>query len=1116
MLLALIQAPWAGYQLGVGNQSIQVAFLLRLHDPAMFGRDQMVNTTLPAYPSLFFAALSRLLGWFDVPTLYLGLHLVVTAGLFVAVAVLTRAAVKSHWAALVAMLFLLAGHQQALAGELLYSTGLTHTWASFPIAVLALACCYRNWGFAAFALAGALFNLHALESAYIAMMLGLWAVLSIRRIGVLKVLGMLAVYGLLASPTLVLMISRYQHFGGEWMTLMHIRSAQNSFPSTWWQAGNPDLPRLATLVGLAVLAMSFRVEVQGAGGIPAKTPKAASWPGLGAGTASWPGLGASDHLRKTVILASAIGVAFVIGYVFTEIWPVPLVIRAQLFRSSRFLVLLALVYIAYGCVRAWGMPFGGSSGMESSGRAGDSPTKVGPPGWRAWLEFASATVTALAVAVPPLGVFLPVALLLAILVAWVNARLTWAQAAVAGAALIVCLLAWRWIHFLIPGLSSEVAFTSILDWRIPGAWGLLALAGVVLLWWLAAPGPARLPRAATFGVGGIALAACVALSMQVWGRLSTQAPSDPAWVDVQTWARDHTAPSELFLTPAQPGGFRTHAHRSVVAEWRDGTQLYFSQDYADLWWQRMNDVQPGMLIAPDRTRLLVHGKSLARLDDEEVIKTAQRYSADYVVLPVDAARKLEAVYANAEWGVYRPRIAEPPPIAEGDTMAAQERFLQDVVLPNIRQHRQSEARVQVVDAQGRPVYDLPYTLRQTGSTFLFGATLPFFAEAGIDAMGDYQPGTVTPVQLEHFAELFNYSVTGLSGAWMYLEPQQGKRDYRNLDAYLDWCRAHGVAVEFSFLSGFQPAWVKAIAARGQARLLSQHAHDLLARYADRVAYWQVTDQGIMVEQAPGVYTELRRMAESEVARGAGDQATAPASAPGVGGPAALASELKLGLGDAARFHSWASDPKQREADMRRGLADLRRLKQQGVTVDFVALHADRPWGLWADAQAMYDTLDAFAGEGVAIHLTQVGVPLGAAIEGDVKRGTWTPALQAQYYRTLFMLAYGHPAVEAVNLIGIGVEARMHGAGVLDAQGQPTPAFQVLKQLITEEWRSRVAGKLSLDGVVSFRGYHGPYELALTLPSGKVLAAPMQVGPEGENSYRFTLDRGAETLTPRPE
>ena len=124
LLFALIQIPWAGYQLGVGNQGIQIAFLEKLHNRELFSNDPMVVKTLGTYPSFFFHLMSNLLSLADLPTLYLWLHIITTAGVFAAVAGLSLshdlATSMPHFPCI---LILLAGHHQALAGETLYSLG---------------------------------------------------------------------------------------------------------------------------------------------------------------------------------------------------------------------------------------------------------------------------------------------------------------------------------------------------------------------------------------------------------------------------------------------------------------------------------------------------------------------------------------------------------------------------------------------------------------------------------------------------------------------------------------------------------------------------------------------------------------------------------------------------------------------------------------------------------------------------------------------------------------------------------------------------------------------------------------------------------------------------------
>ena len=324
LALAGAQLALAGYELGVGNHSIQVPFLLRLHDATLFTRDAMVNATLAAYPSLFYRALAPLLAWVTLPKLYWGLHLLTTAGVFFTVLELCRAIFRSYWPGLVANLFLLAGHHHALADQTLYSTGFTHTWAVLPATIGVLALFYSDRPRAAFAVAGLAFNFHALEAGQLALVLAFAAVwlFPLRRVA-----GLLVIFGALAAPTLVFMLLHREPFDAQWLQLMHVRSAQHSFPFTWWRAGQPDLPRFILILALAGLAMSL-------------TP--------------------GEHLRKTLLLTAGIALLFAAGILFTEVWPNALVIRAQLFRSSRFLFVIAFAYIAAGCVRARGLELAGA------------------------------------------------------------------------------------------------------------------------------------------------------------------------------------------------------------------------------------------------------------------------------------------------------------------------------------------------------------------------------------------------------------------------------------------------------------------------------------------------------------------------------------------------------------------------------------------------------------------------------------------------------------------------------------------------------------------------------------------------------------------------------------
>src|SRR4051794_31306691 len=75
ILLAIVQVLFAGYRMGVGNQTIQIPFLKQWTNPALYANDPMVKGTLRDYPSFFFRGLAVLTNVVDIPLLYFVLHL---------------------------------------------------------------------------------------------------------------------------------------------------------------------------------------------------------------------------------------------------------------------------------------------------------------------------------------------------------------------------------------------------------------------------------------------------------------------------------------------------------------------------------------------------------------------------------------------------------------------------------------------------------------------------------------------------------------------------------------------------------------------------------------------------------------------------------------------------------------------------------------------------------------------------------------------------------------------------------------------------------------------------------------------------------------------------------
>ncbi len=1078
ILLALLQISWGGYQLGVGNQGIQIAFLEKLHDHELFPHDAMVNETLRSYPSFFFHLISRLLSFADLSTLYLTLHVAATAGVFAAVVALSNAITRNRWAGIVCALLLVAGrHHAAAAGEDLYSTGFTHTWAIFPLSLLALYLFFRDRHVAAFLLAGLIFNFHALEAAHLFAIMGLASLVEIRTLGIKRLAVAVGAFVAAALPTIIVIVTQAisSHAHGEsfsdplWLQLTYIRSADHSFPSTWWQTGKPDIPRFLGVISLAAVALGFRLPRR--------------------------------MRRKLLMLVAGIGLLFVIGTVFTDVLHIPIVIRAQLFRSSRLLYILSLIIIAHACVKAWRLPWLRPKAM---------------PAWAAWLEFSSACATALCMALPALMPFVPYALILAMVVALLNGRLAWHEALFAGVSLLVCLLATQTIEFVIPGIAPLTAtnrwLLTTINWRAmlqnqwpPGyAWGV----GVVAVT-LAVITSMRLKKNALATLLACATLAGVVALLGVLPIVKRESEPDPAWANVQLWINTHTPKTAVILTPPTESGFRIFSQRSIVGEWRDGTQLYFKAGFAKPWWDAMNALLPNIVVRADKKDLENRGTPLQQLDDEKIVAIANSPAthADYIVLPkvpvnedgvivMTNTHGMKVAYENSDWVVYEPKFMDFTGSPGDATLVDEDNFIRQKVLPGIERYRKSDVRVEVVDAAGKPVSGLDARITQTSSAFGFGCSLPFFQVPSVDTKADYKPPAVTPNELSHFLEMFNYSVIPFSAQWRFTEPQQGKPNYADLDKYVDWCNQNAVRPEFRFLAGYQPTWVKNKVPRDQADLILGRAMELAKRYGGKITDWQITSEDVGLKEigmeeyndqtrkdrVTTFFTKLRQ----------------------------YLPDARLGVSDDARFFSPKTGP-DAKVDMYRGLDTLRTLQKLGIKIDYAAIEAKHPLGLWASGKSIYDTLDAFAQTGVKIHITELGVAVGDRIEGTVRDGTWTPQMQADYYERFFTICYSHPAVEAINIMGIGDATWRPGQGLLDAAGNPTPAFIKLKQLITDRWRTHLTDKLPTSGPLQFHGFQGAYDFSLNLPGGKTATATFSVTPLGPgvdpvsaNKFRFVL------------
>jgi hypothetical protein len=310
--------------------------------------------------------------------------------------------------------------------------------------------------------------------------------------------------------------------------------------------------------------------------------------------------------KKRVFVVFLIGIAlqFLVGTLFTEFHPLKAVLQYQPHRCWRFLLAILYGWIATGVVAGW--------------REG---------GLARWAAVFTALVVFVANGFEPL---LPVALVLGALLR--RDAAPWARLGVVAALLFLPDLGEGRVTYDLLNDYSQKLFSST---------AVVAAALVVAL--VITRETARgLPR--RLAAVAVLLATLFYLGPMAYARERTRWEYG-AWRDVQNWARLNTPRGAIFLTPPKgEQAFRVFSERTVVGEWKDGTQQYFDDAFVGEWGRRMADLAGGANQNPDR---------FVDRSDAELLGLAARYNASYIVLPNRPARGLLPVYSNAHFTVYR-------------------------------------------------------------------------------------------------------------------------------------------------------------------------------------------------------------------------------------------------------------------------------------------------------------------------------------------------------------------------------------------------------------------------------------------------------------------------------
>jgi hypothetical protein len=470
----------------------------------------------------------------------------------------------------------------------------THTSFAFGLFSLALYLFLKKRFELAILLAGLSFNIHALYGVFVIIMFAGYYLVNCKRLGLKRILLSIGILILTSLPTILWLckLVSFKYDINSWLLIQRLRSSHHIFPFSW------EIEKwIPFFFFSSFLLLAFRYKA-----------------------------GKEEH-RMVKIFIAAILVMWIMGTIFSEIIPFPLIIRLQLFRSNNFFILFALLYVSNYIFKS-----------------------LSSAHWdRFFVGCGLFTALVLSQGYPiSLILFFIFSLSLDIRDYAKNGKYTKFQSFLS------------WFLFFIPAIiflglilkkSYPIIIASI-KFDVPFM-VMILLAFFISIIYISRINLCRLifrklsARKLLFSL--IILVLIISSVIECYHRYRNNGNvlavlNISEWKDVQLWCKSHSKKDAVFITPPYLKGFRIFSERATFSEWKDGTIGLISPTFSIVWWDRMQ----AMGIEQKQEVKSTYNK----LTEKDFSKLADKYKLDYVITKKPKKLSFNKLYENKQFNVY--------------------------------------------------------------------------------------------------------------------------------------------------------------------------------------------------------------------------------------------------------------------------------------------------------------------------------------------------------------------------------------------------------------------------------------------------------------------------------
>jgi endo-1,4-beta-xylanase len=410
---------------------------------------------------------------------------------------------------------------------------------------------------------------------------------------------------------------------------------------------------------------------------------------------------------------------------------------------------------------------------------------------------------------------------------------------------------------------------------------------------------------------------------------------------------------------------------------------------------------------------------------------------------------------------------------------------------NIEKYRKGNVTIQFKTRDGKMITNARVDIHQKTHDFLFGCII-------FDLIRN-ENTYKEELFKERFKEIFNLAVFPFY--WPGYESRQGFTRWEDMLATIDWCKANGIATKghplvWATKSG-TPQWLTGYTVKETEELLKTRVINITAGFRDKIELFDVVNEPVNVKtwkHKMQNFSDENDWGVSDTISLIADYVEQALRWAHQGNPKAtlLINEYRT-LAD--------KEVRKRYDDL------LSELKKRNAPLSGIGIQAHEPRQEWFSPEEVWKTFDQYARFGYPINITEFhpqssGVP----ITGGWRTGAWTPEAQTEFTEQFVKLCFGHPAVASINWWGFSDRnIWLPGGGLVDEEYNPKPVYVMLDKLINQTWKTNTSLQTDKQGIISFRGFFGEYEITLNMPDGKIRIFTLHVSKNEENKRGFIID-----------